>query len=94
MFVKVRNCVTTSATRPGIAERGIMKLKLVAITTDMDGRKYWKKYFLVSRFNSKFSPKSTPFRIAFDTFFRKGCILIVKPSASYSILCFVGELSE
>ena len=37
MFVNVKNCVTTSATLPGIAEMGIMKLKLDAVTIDMHG---------------------------------------------------------
>ena len=38
MFVNVRNWVTISATLPGIAERGMMKLKLDAVTIDMHGR--------------------------------------------------------
>ena len=37
MFVNVKNCVTTSATLPGIAVMGIMKLKLDAVTIDMHG---------------------------------------------------------
>ena len=38
MFVNVKNWVTTSATLPGIAERGIMKLKLEATTIIMHGK--------------------------------------------------------
>ena len=37
MFVSVRNWVTISAILPGIAERGIMKLKLEAITIVIQG---------------------------------------------------------
>ena len=37
MFVKVKNCVTTKATLPGMADRGIMKLILDAITIVFDG---------------------------------------------------------
>ena len=38
IFVRVKNCVTTSATRPGIADKGMMKLTLDAITMVIDGR--------------------------------------------------------
>ena len=37
IFVRVRNWVTIRATLPGIAKRGIMKLKLVAITIVIHG---------------------------------------------------------
>ena len=37
MLVNVRNWVTISATLPGIAVRGIIKLKLEAITIVMQG---------------------------------------------------------
>ena len=37
MFVRVKNWVTISATLPGIAERGMMKLKLAAATIVIQG---------------------------------------------------------
>ena len=38
MFVRVRNCVTNSATLPGIAESGMIKLKLAVATIAQDGK--------------------------------------------------------
>ena len=40
MFVRVKNCVTTKATLPGIFDTGMMKLTLDAITMVIDGRQY------------------------------------------------------
>ena len=84
MFVNVRNCVTTSATLPGIAERGIRKLKLDAMTIAMQGKQYWKRYFRTWRFISNLKPK--PVRVVLKRgrylVVINGFILIVNPSAS------------
>ena len=37
-FVSVRNCVTMNATRPGIAESGMIKLIDEAVTIAKEGR--------------------------------------------------------
>ena len=38
MFVRVRNCVTTRTIRPGIADKGIMKLMNDTATIAIEGK--------------------------------------------------------